>query len=262
MSQSQRLSLQDAQAIFRVTRELCELGDDAVAWRSHMLDRLDSLVTAVMSMAFIGDLPFEPARIAMPLFVGKRLDPHWVKYRNSRDVRPDPCTAWIVPRLGNGFTELRQRMCDDRTWYGSEYFNEILHPIRQDHYLVSVVALPERRIFSAIGLTGQLGNRPFSRRTQQIIELLHNELALLWRTPSIAPDPEWRKQLSSRLAEVLDALLEGLSEKQISMRLGLKRTTVHNHVSRLHESLGVSSRGELLAKARRRPSFRPRLAPA
>ena len=261
MSRSQRLLRGDVEAVFRLAREACELGQDAVAWRSHMLERLEWLVESTTSMAFVGKLPFDAAQLTMPLFVGRRLDPHWVKYADCRDVRPDPCTAWIAPKLGGSFTDIRQKMCDERAWYGSEYFNEILRPIRQDHYLVSVVAVPEQRVFSTIGLVGRLGGPPFTERHRKIVEMLHRELALLWRTPSLSPDPPWRDELSPRLIEILDGLLEGLSEKQIALRLSLRRPTVHNHISRLHDSFGVNSRGELLARARPTTEFRPRLIP-
>jgi len=55
---------------------------------------------------------------------------------------------------------------------------------------------------------------------------------------------------STRQSEILTCLLAGLSEKEVADRLGLKQTTVHTHVKRLHHKLGVHSRGELLAAVR------------
>jgi len=52
-----------------------------------------------------------------------------------------------------------------------------------------------------------------------------------------------------RLSQTLAALLEGCSEKQIAIKLELSRHTIHNYVKALHQRLGVSSRGELLALA-------------
>jgi DNA-binding CsgD family transcriptional regulator len=54
--------------------------------------------------------------------------------------------------------------------------------------------------------------------------------------------------LSPRLRDILDRLLQGDSEKQIAGRLGISPHTVHTHVKKLHKTLNVSSRGELLAK--------------
>jgi DNA-binding CsgD family transcriptional regulator len=54
--------------------------------------------------------------------------------------------------------------------------------------------------------------------------------------------------LAPRLRRVLEKLLSGLSEKQISLRLELSQHTVHEYVKGLYKELGVSSRAELLAR--------------
>jgi DNA-binding NarL/FixJ family response regulator len=59
--------------------------------------------------------------------------------------------------------------------------------------------------------------------------------------------------LPKRQRQTLDGLLAGESEKQIAFRLKLSHHTVHDHVKRLHRTLGVSSRGELLSLFIRHP---------
>ena len=58
--------------------------------------------------------------------------------------------------------------------------------------------------------------------------------------------------LPPRAREVLDLLLQGLSEKEIAARLGLRPSTVHDHVKRLYAHFGVGSRAELMAYFLRR----------
>src|SRR5207244_37316 len=128
------------------------------------------------------------------------------------------------------FHETTQQMCDPRTWYRSEFFNEVMQPSRYDHYLVSVVGLSQRAYSSVIGLTRHVGDKPFGQRERRIVGLLHEELAGLWRTPALGTPPQWRQRLTPRLRGVLDCWLQGLSEKQVALRLGIRRTTVHNHI--------------------------------
>ena len=52
--------------------------------------------------------------------------------------------------------------------------------------------------------------------------------------------------LSKREIEVVGHLAEGLSNREIAQRLGLSQHTVKNHLFRIFEKLGVSSRVELL----------------
>ncbi len=47
------------------------------------------------------------------------------------------------------------------------------------------------------------------------------------------------------------AMVNGDNEKQIAMRLGISRNTVHEHTRRLYVRYGVSSRSELLIKVAR-----------
>jgi len=54
--------------------------------------------------------------------------------------------------------------------------------------------------------------------------------------------------LPPRMREVLELILEGLSEKEIAAKLGLQFNTVHGYVKKLYQRFGVSSRAELMAR--------------
>ena len=59
--------------------------------------------------------------------------------------------------------------------------------------------------------------------------------------------------LSPRLAQTLDRLLAGDSEKEIAARLRRSPNTVHVYVKELYRRFEVNSRGELLARFVRAP---------
>ncbi len=54
--------------------------------------------------------------------------------------------------------------------------------------------------------------------------------------------------LTRREEEVMACLFEGMQDKEIASRLGIGAATVHTHMHRLLEKLGVHSRRELIAK--------------
>ena len=56
------------------------------------------------------------------------------------------------------------------------------------------------------------------------------------------------KQLGRRLQQTRDALLAGLSEKQVARQLGLSPRTLHHYVEQLYHHYSVCSRGELMAR--------------
>jgi DNA-binding CsgD family transcriptional regulator len=70
--------------------------------------------------------------------------------------------------------------------------------------------------------------------------------------PSAARLPRVDPALSPRLAQTLELLLLGRSEKEVATALGLSRHTVHVYVKGLYRRFGVSSRAELLARHLRR----------
>ncbi|KQM61915.1 MULTISPECIES: response regulator transcription factor [unclassified Sphingomonas] len=57
--------------------------------------------------------------------------------------------------------------------------------------------------------------------------------------------------LTPRQNEVLDLLVQGLSNKMIGRRLGLSEHTVRGHVQALLATLGASSRSQAAFAARR-----------
>ena len=64
-------------------------------------------------------------------------------------------------------------------------------------------------------------------------------------------DEQGHAPISERELEVMGLLAEGLSNKQIARRMGIREQTVKNHVGHLMEKLGVSTRleaGVLAAK--------------
>ena len=63
---------------------------------------------------------------------------------------------------------------------------------------------------------------------------------------SLASD--FRPALTARRREVLEFLLEGLSNKAIARKLGPSHFTVRNHVSQLMRLLGVATRKEVVAR--------------
>jgi DNA-binding CsgD family transcriptional regulator len=129
---------------------------------------------------------------------------------------------------------------------------------RIEDFLYSWQPLPCGRAAHRIALNRLPGDPSFTDGQAQLLHILHQELARLWR----APEDRQCAVLPPRLRQVVDLFCQGNSEKQVAAKLGLSRHTVHNYVKELHRRFGVASRGELLAlwAAAQRPDFFPRLS--
>lgn len=57
--------------------------------------------------------------------------------------------------------------------------------------------------------------------------------------------------LSQREKDIVKCIEEGLTYKEISLRLGISSHTVHTHIKNIYEKLQAKDRGEALIKARK-----------
>ncbi len=77
-------------------------------------------------------------------------------------------------------------------------------------------------------------------------------------TPRRAPDGPFRRNdaairslgLSPRECEILEALADGESNKEMARRLGISPNTVKTHIARVYEKLGVQRRVQAITRAR------------
>lgn len=74
------------------------------------------------------------------------------------------------------------------------------------------------------------------------------DLAAIRLDDDAAADPD----LTVREREIMELLEEGKSNKEIARRLGIRLSTVKNHVHNILDKLHVSRRGEAVARVRRR----------
>lgn len=112
----------------------------------------------------------------------------------------------------------------------------------------SVVEVAGMKVQACVALLRRRpAGRGFSPRDRSVLDLLHSELAWVYRPdlPSLSPDG---LPLSPRQRQTLQLLLAGNSEKEIAGQMGLSQNTVHHYVKAIHRHFGVSSRSELLAR--------------
>jgi PAS domain S-box-containing protein len=143
----------------------------------------------------------------------------------------------------------------------------LLGDIRGRHY-TSVVAPEETRRAHELVSKKLFGNTPATEATGFLLSTAGTRVAVELSAVPLKdgervvgvfglieerPDdiPEAPPHLTPRQVEVLRLLEQGRSTKQIAAELHLSTETVRNHIRRLLQSLGVNSRLEAVAAARR-----------
>ena len=248
------LTVHDARSAFRLVGEIQEIGGAPSDWAEHLLAQLDRIVGAPVSNRMECDGPFQPT----PQFLGvipygfdgerRRV---WEHYWATRGTDRDPSWMPAVTRSGASFTCLRSELLADRDWYGSAHVNDERRTASIDHFVISHRVLGRTRWTHTMLLYRGWGERAFTEREVQWVELVHEELGAL-----LAPEIDPLRALSPRLLQTLQSLVRGDSEKVIADRMSISAHTVHEHVKALYRHFGVHSRSELLARWARSTAMR------
>jgi DNA-binding CsgD family transcriptional regulator len=230
---------------FQLIHELCEIGEDARRWRNHFLEELRRKLDVALAAAYVMKVTLDPADAEprMPLYVDIGANEAWNRWMAEGDYTADPVTPQIMRRFGTDFTCTRQDLVDDATWYASAHYHAIYKPANWDQILYSQVGIHPPGVVDGIGLVRTSGKPPFSPREVELVRLIHQELARLWRRP----DAVGMQILPARQRGVLQCIREGASRRHIAEKMGISEHTVHDYEKALFVRAGVSSRTELLA---------------
>ncbi|WP_428936940.1 helix-turn-helix transcriptional regulator [Fontivita pretiosa] len=265
------LKLGDVRRVFRLIGEVRELGSDPKQWRPHMIRRLGQMLGAEIVVS--SEIHFRKAAGTGRMRVidigwGCDSEGHvWQIHTERQDETPD--AYWLLagkpaPPAGGGARGSSKKPAPAPPPGAVEELVPV-KPARPLYggtcFILSQYALPHAGAVDQLGLHRASGDQPFTQAEHRLVRLFHVELGRLWRKDAIRRAQDPNADLPPRLAQTLEALLEGASEKQIAIKLDLSQHTVHNYVKALHQRFEVSSRGELLAKAGKiRATFLPQLS--
>jgi DNA-binding CsgD family transcriptional regulator len=256
--QTRSLRLRDVRDVFRVIGEIRELGADPKVWRPHMVKRLAKVFGAeivISSEVHAQTTKKPPSLRIIDLGWGCDAEGNVYEIRSERD--DENLEAWWLTKCE------RKPSSDSEEPEGVPVPVKPLKPVYGGKsFIMSQYPLPHISAVDQLGLHRAYGDAPFSATEHKLVRMFHVELGRLWRKDVLKQAKDPTSDLPPRLAQTLQELLTGLSEKEIAAKLDLSRHTIHNYVKALHQRFEVSSRGELLAKAgaAAKPDFMPKLS--
>jgi DNA-binding CsgD family transcriptional regulator len=256
LSKSQRLRLCDVKNVHRLLGECRDLGADPIAWRRRLIERLMQLTGARVGY-LVGLTNFPSSATGADEMVQMGLDgPAQEKLfvehfefiaRGGEDVMLRFFAALQLDRLR---AHSSHHVLDLDEWYGSESFQRYHRRMDMDAGILSMCRLgvPGPPCHHTVSLRRCVGEPPFTLREVRLVRYLHQELApQIGRCLAPTHEPS-ACELSPRLQQTLQGLLNGLSEKQIAERLCISPTTLHEYVTTLYRRFNVSGRSELMAR--------------
>jgi DNA-binding CsgD family transcriptional regulator len=264
MPRSQRLALEDVQAVWRLLGECRELGADNQAWPQHFLEEMGRLLGAQLGIC----QEIRPNRDGFLETLGGA-DTGWATAADRefllRAIRNkeqrDPTFCRLVGVVLKKATCVREEAIPDREYYRCAFYQNYFRPLQLDANLNCGKFTPGGTFHYGC-FQRALGDRPFRDRETTLLRLAHSALAPLIGTALASVSEPCLADLTPRQRQVLACLLEGDSEKQVAARLGVGLATVHTHVKALYRHYRARGRAELLAWFVRRASPNGALPPS
>lgn len=139
-------------------------------------------------------------------------------------------------------------------------YHHYYRPIRIDHVMAVPIHVQDSVLVSFVF---NRSGRDFSDRDRECLESIRGPLGSLYRLTRAAegpraawgapaPDPQvCDPRLTAREREVLQWLSGGKTDRDIADILGISPRTVHKHLQRIYEKLGVETRTAAVVRAMR-----------
>ncbi len=247
--------LRDVRMVYRLLWECTEIGSDSNAWRTHLLDGISAIIGARVGLYMhVHDPLQETERLEASMASGFLDTDHlalWQHYQENDAQRED---LYHRSYFHDHRPPLRTRVLDEvvapREWERSLHYNEYVRPCGLGDRITSSLRLRgvEDAPLQTLVFHRHAKDGDFAASAKYLVNLLHHELSeLLGKKLALPATLHDTGSLPPRMAQVLDRLLSGHSEKQVAAQLGISPHTVNRHVQRIYQHFGVNSRGKLIA---------------
>ncbi len=256
MSKSGTILIEDARRALQLVGELRELPPSLSVRANHLINGMCQLLGAqngllcVMSDFRKGGDPEILHSVTGGDFSSVALR-GFAEYVDSEIIK-DPLVEATVHDCERPVVFARRQQVSDRDWYGSAHVSEFRKELTLvDDSIYSYFPLSKPGLIVGLGMNRAWEDRPFGKRELNLVNLMHDQLAWLYRQFENEDGvglPVNNRPLSPRLQQTLARLIEGDSEKEVAGKLGLSVYTVHDYVKALYRRFGVNSRAQLIAK--------------
>ena len=260
MNDAPKPTLEQARPVLALMGECCELGFDAKAWRTHLVEGMSRILDSEVAVTGVGLLGNDGPPLTGPdLFVFYQRQPGMTEGLARANLDPprtppqemsipNPLVLAALPPLPTVVKSFRRsELVDDKTWHASEYYQQVHRPSGVDDVL-SALFLADNGNAEFLSVMRCPGRPDYSADEAALFHFIAEEvLAHLGDRLSHSAHGISFWDVPTQCRRVLLHLLKGLSEKQIAAELVISKHTVHEHVKKIYTRYAVSSRSELQA---------------
>lgn len=262
MATSAALRSRDYRNIIYLIQDCRDLGDDPIAWRTHLAQTAAKMVGAgaanVAEHTLGRNGPMVQAGIVeWGLQNGFRRDA-WESLiaelmRCGLAFNPMMEPYFQKMATDNGTCLTRADLVPDAAWYRSRYYRDYHGQVGADAIMYCYFgALDKSDWVSEMTFARPVKEADFSPRHRKLVREIHSVIFPLLGGPLAGFQEASPRSLPPRVRAVLRCLLEGDSDKQVAARLDISPYTVNQYAKQIYSHFNVTSRSELLARWVRR----------
>lgn len=251
----------DLRAVYELTNQCRDLGDDNTVWRRHWFAGVAALVGADLVLG--GELG--GVRAGVPRDLGTA-EWGWENgfnragwLRSLELLRENPGYSSLMSEYGgrvcqtDGVALRGSELVREVEWVREVEYQEVYRTIGVHHNLwcFRFIGGAADEVHGQI-IGRAVGRRDFTEREKAIVAEAYAALTPLLGGALARFSEPAPSGLAPRVRDVLRCLLDGDSDKQVAARLGLSRYTVNQYVKVIFRHFRVTTRAELLARWVRR----------
>ena len=244
-----KLTTTDLRAVLAVLYDLGSL-TSADPFPLPVLDRLGTLLGAQRTGYGEFSIADGGRSYSTMHLVQNRTEPAWLAETVARLWHQDPITCRVHARA------VEPMAVSDRVsmpaFHRLEFFQDVYRPFGTTDYVR--LFLPAPNAMSRFFFFDQ-EHWGLNQRERDLLGLLRPHLAL-WRSRWSAPTSPAVCELTAREREVLQAVADGLTNREIADQLWISPHTVRTHLQHIFEKLDVRTRTEAAALLRNTGSSR------
>jgi DNA-binding CsgD family transcriptional regulator len=249
--------------LLRLVGEVRELSCAGLDPAAHATEGFRRLIAADAAGSVRGPAVLAMDRMELSGFSPDSASAFQQFYLEHDRSEEDPAVRALVRTIAPGETRVARRceLVPDRDWYRSPYLNHWRRACGLDDSIYGSLFFANGTYTGLAGFR-TFGGRPFDEIDRGLAHLFVESCAerlftdrpgkplgtASWQHLASLADRAERAPLTPRQGQVLEALLAGLSPKEIAVELSLSVNTVRQYVKEIYRAEGVTSRGELMAR--------------
>ncbi len=252
MKRSQNLPIDDVRRVFRVLGHARELRNDIAQQDKVIIDAMTELLGADFghAMRIVGFRPNTPTKLKH-YTPGSFQDPtvmHYIsEWGRSSEFDDDPLIRLAWNRPDPVFTLSRSSVMTIDEIRPYRVYEEMVEPSKLNDAIITFFRYPRSNTTRQFVFQRTVSKAEYTPSELQIADLFITELHKLY-TDGLLETPNIIDKLPQRLSLMAHQLRTGKSQRQIAIDGNLSYNTVRSYTKELYDTVGVSSREELVAK--------------